>query len=94
MGRATARLFDAMAEEYDVLEPWYEHLYAVLHRIVLDVLAIDRHGGPSHGPPKPRFRSLKVSARRPSAAHLALPRSSRPGKAEALLDHRGHPICP
>jgi SAM-dependent methyltransferase len=38
MGRATARLFDAMAEDYDVLEPWYEHLYAVLHQIVLDAL--------------------------------------------------------
>ena len=32
-------------------------------------------GAPS-GPPKPHFRSLKGSARRPSAAHLALPRSS------------------
>ncbi len=38
MGRATARLFDAMAEEYDVLEPWYEHLYALLHRILLEAL--------------------------------------------------------
>ncbi len=39
MGRATARLFDAMAEDYDVLEPWYEHLYTLLHSIVLDTLA-------------------------------------------------------
>ncbi|HMH54083.1 MAG TPA: class I SAM-dependent methyltransferase [Candidatus Acidoferrum sp.] len=39
MGRVTARLFDAMAEDYDVLEPWYEHLYAVLHGIVLEALA-------------------------------------------------------
>src|SRR5262249_43235639 len=38
MDRGTARLFDAMAEDYDVLEPWYEHLYAVLHPIVLEVL--------------------------------------------------------
>ncbi len=38
MGRATARLFDAMAEDYDVLEPWYEHLYARLHPIVLEAL--------------------------------------------------------
>jgi len=44
MGRATARLFDAMAEEYDVLEPWYEHLYAVLHPIVLDALEPSRDG--------------------------------------------------
>ena len=42
MGRATARLFDAMAEDYDVLEPWYEHLYAVLHGIVLEALAPPR----------------------------------------------------
>jgi SAM-dependent methyltransferase len=26
--------FDAMADAYDALEPWYEHLYAVLHPIV------------------------------------------------------------
>ena len=39
MGHATARLFDAMAEDYDVLEPWYQHLYAVLHPIVLEALA-------------------------------------------------------
>jgi MPBQ/MSBQ methyltransferase len=39
MAATTARLFDAMAEEYDVLEPWYEHLYARLHRIVRDTLA-------------------------------------------------------
>ena len=38
MGQATARLFDAMAEEYDVLEPWYQHLYAAIHRILLDTL--------------------------------------------------------
>jgi len=29
-----ARLFDAMAPDYDVLEPWYEHLYARLHAIL------------------------------------------------------------
>jgi SAM-dependent methyltransferase len=28
------RLFDAMAGEYDDLEPWYEHLYARLHAIL------------------------------------------------------------
>src|SRR5687767_7324076 len=39
MGFATARLFDAMAEDYDTLEPWYEHLYAVLHPLVLSALA-------------------------------------------------------
>ena len=56
MGRATARLFDAMVEDYDVLEPWYEHLYALLHSILLETLS---RGGPSHGPPKPPGRSSR-----------------------------------
>jgi len=34
-----ARLFDAMADEYDVLEPWYEHLYARVHAILVAHLA-------------------------------------------------------
>jgi MPBQ/MSBQ methyltransferase len=29
-----ATAFDAMAASYDELEPWYEHLYAVLHDLV------------------------------------------------------------
>lgn len=33
------RLFDAMAPEYDVLEPWYAHLYPRLHAIVSASLA-------------------------------------------------------
>ena len=33
------RRFDAMAPEYDVLEPWYEHLYARLHAILARALA-------------------------------------------------------
>jgi SAM-dependent methyltransferase len=37
--RQSTALFDAMAAEYDVLEPWYEHLYARLHAIVRAVLA-------------------------------------------------------
>jgi ubiquinone/menaquinone biosynthesis C-methylase UbiE len=32
-------LFDAMADEYDVLEPWYEHLYARLHTLLVAHLA-------------------------------------------------------
>ena len=32
MPRHRAHLFDAMAADYDVLEPWYEHLYARLAR--------------------------------------------------------------
>jgi SAM-dependent methyltransferase len=34
-----ARLFDAMADSYEELEPWYEHLYATLHAILREVLA-------------------------------------------------------
>lgn len=34
-----ARLFDAMADSYDEVEPWYEHLYKVLHTILLKHLA-------------------------------------------------------
>ena len=34
MGDATTQFFDAMAASYDELEPWYEHLYAELHRIL------------------------------------------------------------
>jgi ubiquinone/menaquinone biosynthesis C-methylase UbiE len=34
-----ARLFDRMADSYDELEPWYEHLYDRLHAIVRAVLA-------------------------------------------------------
>jgi MPBQ/MSBQ methyltransferase len=29
-----ARLFDGMARSYDELEPWYEHLYDVVHPVV------------------------------------------------------------
>ena len=35
----TARLFDAMADDYDELEPWYEHFYARLHAILDAALA-------------------------------------------------------
>jgi SAM-dependent methyltransferase len=33
-----ARLFDAMAPAYEQLEPWYEHLYEVLHAILRECL--------------------------------------------------------
>ena len=36
--REAARLFDAMADAYDGLEPWYEHLYARLHAILRGAL--------------------------------------------------------
>jgi MPBQ/MSBQ methyltransferase len=38
MSDATTRFFDAMAASYDDLEPWYEHLYAELHRILRSTL--------------------------------------------------------
>ena len=34
MDGGPARLFDAMAERYEELEPWYEHFYARLHAIL------------------------------------------------------------
>lgn len=34
-----ARRFDAMAATYDVLEPWYEHLYAQMHQTLRRTLA-------------------------------------------------------
>jgi SAM-dependent methyltransferase len=40
--------FDAMADTYDVLEPWYEHLYAILHAILRAELA------PRAGAARPR----------------------------------------
>jgi len=46
MERATARLFDAMADDYDRLEPWYEHLYAVLHPLLVAALTPARDGRP------------------------------------------------
>jgi SAM-dependent methyltransferase len=48
MDLAPARLFDAMADDYDVLEPWYEHLYARLHAILAHHLA------PAPGRGRPR----------------------------------------
>jgi SAM-dependent methyltransferase len=38
MASAVAQLFDAMAPTYDELEPWYEHLYDVLHTILRDTI--------------------------------------------------------
>jgi ubiquinone/menaquinone biosynthesis C-methylase UbiE len=38
MPSAVAALFDAMAPTYDDLEPWYEHLYDVLHAILRETI--------------------------------------------------------
>jgi SAM-dependent methyltransferase len=37
--------FEAMAASYDELEPWYEHLYAILHDLVRTRLAPSAEGG-------------------------------------------------
>jgi SAM-dependent methyltransferase len=44
----TARFFDAMAASYDDLEPWYQYLYARLHRVLRAALT----------PPPPGARAL------------------------------------
>ena len=44
--------FDAMAADYEVLEPWYEHLYARLHALLRDAL------------PRPPPRRVAARARR------------------------------
>ena len=43
-GPQSTALFEAMAAEYDVLEPWYEHLYARLHAILRSASALPREG--------------------------------------------------
>jgi SAM-dependent methyltransferase len=47
MTSAVAQLFDAMAPTYDDLEPWYEHLYAVLHGILRETIGPAPRGGGS-----------------------------------------------
>jgi SAM-dependent methyltransferase len=39
MPRHATPFFDAMASAYTELEPWYEHLYTVLHALLRDALA-------------------------------------------------------
>src|SRR5262245_41960293 len=48
MARPAETFFDAMADGYDVLEPWYEHLYATLHGVLRRELM------PAAGRPGPR----------------------------------------
>ena len=48
MPRPAETFFDAMADGYDVLEPWYEHLYATLHALLRRELM------PPAGCPRPR----------------------------------------
>ena len=87
MGDATTRFFDAMAASYDELEPWYEHLYAQLHRILRsalspappDALALDAGCGTGF-----QTAILAELGYRPhgldlSAASLAVARARLPG---------------
>jgi SAM-dependent methyltransferase len=39
VGAEAVRRFDAMADQYDAMEPWYEHLYARLHALLRRHLA-------------------------------------------------------
>jgi len=39
MTREAITFFDAMAKEYEALEPWYEHLYEMLHDVLRAELA-------------------------------------------------------
>jgi MPBQ/MSBQ methyltransferase len=45
MPSAVARLFDAMADSYHGLEPWYEHLYDALHAILRQAIGPAPAGG-------------------------------------------------
>ncbi len=45
MSSAVAQLFDAMADTYDDLEPWYEHLYDLLHAILRETIGPAPHAG-------------------------------------------------
>jgi SAM-dependent methyltransferase len=51
MPSAVAALFDAMAPTYDDLEPWYEHLYDVLHAILREAIG-----------PAPTARAMALDA--------------------------------
>jgi SAM-dependent methyltransferase len=45
MPRHAGDFFDAMAADYDALEPWYEHLYARLHAVLRTALRPPPHIG-------------------------------------------------
>ncbi len=68
MPTATARFFDAMAGSYDELEPWYVHLYAVLHEILRAELA---GPGPAPGRAAPGTIYMGAATRDASAAAVA-----------------------
>ena len=96
MTDAIARLFDAMADDYDVLEPWYEHLYARMHAVLDAALAPPPDGrhrraldaGCGHGFQTARLRTLGYEAHGVDIAHalLTVARGRIPAAALARAD--------
>lgn len=96
MSSGIARVFDAMAASYDELEPWYEHLYHVLHGIVAAALAPPADGtrhraldlGCGTGYQSRRLADLgyAVHGADISAGLLAVARQRLPAAALALAD--------
>jgi SAM-dependent methyltransferase len=96
MTDAIARLFDAMAGDYDVLEPWYEHLYARMHAILDVALAPPPDGrhrraldaGCGHGFQTERLWSLGYETHGVDIAYalLAVARGRIPPAALARAD--------
>jgi SAM-dependent methyltransferase len=93
---AVTRLFDAMAPDYARLEPWYEHLYARLHAILVRALA-PRPGeraqraldaGCGHGAQTALLRRLgyRTHGIDLSGALLAIARERVPGATFARAD--------
>jgi MPBQ/MSBQ methyltransferase len=85
LGSDVARLFDAMAESYDELEPWYEHVYARLHTILRAELSpgararpIGDVGAGCHG------------RARPAGSGRALDAGCGPGVQAAILKELGY----
>ncbi|HEX2440418.1 MAG TPA: methyltransferase domain-containing protein [Methylomirabilota bacterium] len=100
MTSAVAQLFDAMAPTYDDLEPWYEHLYTVLHGILRDTigqapssraLALDAGCGTGFQSALLAELGWQTYGVDVSAGLLAVARRRLPGTALALASIDGLP---